>query len=200
MKLLRYVIKTDTGFCPNPFFGYCTLAACTPNHVNATLEKGDWIIGHSTKGTGHKLIYAMQLTEQKMHYDEYFRDPRFESKKPKRNGSYEQKSGDNLYFLDGDEWRQIATDYHSDKPAHSQDTKYPFVFISEHFYYFGDVKENIPPEYKKILWERCGVIYKIEDHIRDGFLAWLESKHAPGRIGDPRDRQREHTSTRRRCS
>jgi hypothetical protein len=45
MKLCSYIIKNDTGFAPNPFWGYCTLAACTPNHMGLHLYPGDWIIG-----------------------------------------------------------------------------------------------------------------------------------------------------------
>ena len=32
VRLCSYVVKYDTGFAPNPFWGFCTLAACTPNH------------------------------------------------------------------------------------------------------------------------------------------------------------------------
>ena len=38
-------MKVDSGFAPNPYFGYCTLAACTPNHMRAKIEPGDVIVG-----------------------------------------------------------------------------------------------------------------------------------------------------------
>ncbi|MFC1451894.1 hypothetical protein ACFLSJ_00955 [Verrucomicrobiota bacterium] len=39
-KICSYVMTTDTGFAPDPFHGRCTLAACTPNHVNARRREG----------------------------------------------------------------------------------------------------------------------------------------------------------------
>lgn len=29
--LFSYVVETDSGFAPNPFFGVCTLARCKPS-------------------------------------------------------------------------------------------------------------------------------------------------------------------------
>ncbi|WP_155628852.1 Nmad2 family putative nucleotide modification protein [Burkholderia stagnalis] len=55
MKLLKYVMTSDSGLAPNPYFGVCSLALCTPNHMNAKLKPGDWIVGHSCKATGHRL-------------------------------------------------------------------------------------------------------------------------------------------------
>ena len=63
MKLLKYVMTSDKGLAPNPYFGVCSLALCTPNHRNARLDVGDWIVGHSSKATGNKLIYAMRVTQ-----------------------------------------------------------------------------------------------------------------------------------------
>lgn len=54
-KLLKYVMTSDSGLAPNPYFGVCSLALCTPNHMNAKLKPGDWIVGHSCKATGHRL-------------------------------------------------------------------------------------------------------------------------------------------------
>jgi hypothetical protein len=59
MRLCSHVVTDDTGFAPNPFHGYCTGAVCTPSHKSAGLKEGDWLIGHSTKKDGHRLVYAM---------------------------------------------------------------------------------------------------------------------------------------------
>ena len=29
-RLYSYVLRKDTGFAPNPYSGYCTLACCKP--------------------------------------------------------------------------------------------------------------------------------------------------------------------------
>src|SRR5262245_34371721 len=82
MQLRSYVVKHDFGFSPNPFHGYCTLAACTPNHQGLRLEEGDWLIGHATAKAGRGLIYAMEVSGV-MDCDEYYRAPRLVAKRPR---------------------------------------------------------------------------------------------------------------------
>lgn len=41
MRLCSYTVVHGTGFAPNPFGRYCTLAACTPNHQGIKLSQGD---------------------------------------------------------------------------------------------------------------------------------------------------------------
>ena len=38
-RLCSYVVRHDKGLAPNPFWGYCTLAVCTPNHAGVRLEE-----------------------------------------------------------------------------------------------------------------------------------------------------------------
>src|SRR5205085_5511285 len=40
-RLYTYIVAKDSGFAPNPFWRLCTLAHCTPNHMNAQLQEGD---------------------------------------------------------------------------------------------------------------------------------------------------------------
>ena len=63
MRLFTYIIVHDTGFAPNPFWRYCTLACCKPV-IRRTAAKGDWIVGISPKNSGNRLIYAMKVTEE----------------------------------------------------------------------------------------------------------------------------------------
>ena len=44
MRLFSYVVAHDTGFSPNPFFGYCTLACCKPV-IRRSAQAGDWVVG-----------------------------------------------------------------------------------------------------------------------------------------------------------
>ncbi|MBC7489870.1 MAG: hypothetical protein H7240_07780 [Glaciimonas sp.] len=62
MTLLKYVITVDAGQAPNPFHGICSLALCTPNHAKAKLYVGDWIVCHTGKSGGRKLVFAMRIT------------------------------------------------------------------------------------------------------------------------------------------
>ena len=111
-KYLFYKITHDSGFAPNPFWGYLTLAACTPNHMRANLQKGDWIIGIESKilaserkkanlnpDIDQSLIYIAKVDEV-LTLDEYFRDPRFEKKKFRRSRNYKERRGDNVYYIE----------------------------------------------------------------------------------------------------
>ncbi len=114
MDLFVYVATHDTGFAPNPFHGYCTLATCKPR-IRQRAQVGDWVVGLGSKRNLQegKLIYAMQVQE-KMSFDEYWGDPRFTKKKPKRTGRQESECGDNIYHTNTKtgEWIQ-KRGYHS---------------------------------------------------------------------------------------
>ncbi len=45
VKYSAYKVTHDSGFVPNPFWGYLTLVICTPNRMRARLVEGGWIIG-----------------------------------------------------------------------------------------------------------------------------------------------------------
>ena len=94
-RLCSYIMTTDCGFAPNPFWNYCTLAACTPNHRGFKIgfnNYDNWIAGFEEKYRGGKLIYAMNA-EACISFDEYFSDPRFQIKKPHKSGSWKERCG-----------------------------------------------------------------------------------------------------------
>ena len=64
MKIYSYVLKHDSGFAPNPFWGFCTLATCKPV-IRRNAKPGDWIIGTGSvyEGRPEKLIYVMHIYE-----------------------------------------------------------------------------------------------------------------------------------------
>ena len=99
MKVCSYTMTSDTGFAPNPFHGYCTLAACTPNHMGAKLVNGDWIAGFFTNTGIPSLVYAMRIDEV-LGYNNYYSDIRFKRKKPRISGTPKDRCGDNIYHLD----------------------------------------------------------------------------------------------------
>ena len=129
-KYLFYKMTHDSGFAPNPFWGYLTLATCTPNHseIAKNLKIGDWIIGVEGKELAHKrrragykpyieqsLIYIAKVNEI-LTLDEYFRDERFEAKKPcVKSGDYKERRGDNIYYIDGGKWKWLRGHDHEPK-------------------------------------------------------------------------------------
>ena len=97
--LHTYVMQHDTVVAPNPFWGTCTLAVCTPNHRGSHVRCGDWIAGVSDGRRGYKLIHVMEVDER-VHMNDYFHDERFNAKKPILEGTAQQRCGDNFYSMD----------------------------------------------------------------------------------------------------
>jgi len=151
MRLYAYVVTHDTGFAPNPFHGYCTLATCN-SPIRGRAEIGDWVLGVGSPRNAQagKLIYGMRV-EEAISFDEYWFNPRFQMKKPNPDGGEESRCGDNIYHRcpDSGQWVQ-APGYHSldnGCPDHGhveKDTKSPRVLISQHFAYFGKSALAIP--------------------------------------------------------
>lgn len=147
MATLRsYVVRYDSGFAPNPFYGYCTLATCKPDIRRAACI-GDWIVGSGSNDKsvrrGGTMVYAMRV-EEILTFSQYDADPRFERKKPYRRGSRKQSCGDNIYHRDATDRRWLQRDsFHSnsDGSRHGEhvdiDTGVDRVLTSQDFVYFG---------------------------------------------------------------
>jgi hypothetical protein len=92
-RVMGYKLTNDTGFAPNPFHGYLTLATCKPM-IRSTRKKGDWVAGFASKELVRNaklhgiqipymgLVYLMQVTEDPLPLARYFDDPRFAKKIP----------------------------------------------------------------------------------------------------------------------
>jgi len=126
-RFLFYKMTHDSGFAPNPFWGYLTLAACTPNHMRAKLQKGDWIIGVESQKLANKrretncnpnveqsLIYIARVDEI-LTLDKYFTDKRFEKKKFKKSNDYRERRGDNVYYIEDGKWKWLRDHKHDNK-------------------------------------------------------------------------------------
>jgi hypothetical protein len=125
MNLYSYIVVKDRGLAPNPFWGYCTLAVCTPNHMGIKPLEGDWIAGISPKSQGNKLVYAMEVNEV-LRFDQYFIDIRFNKKKPQMSGNWRVRCGDNFYSLEGEKgWNQHPNPFHPGSKNLAKDIKYP---------------------------------------------------------------------------
>lgn len=189
MKICSYVIKVDLGLAPNPYWGYCSLAVCTPNHQKARLVSGDWIVGNSPAANGQKLVYAMRVDEV-LDFDSYFRDPRFKRKQPNPRGSMEEQVGDNFYYREDNRWRRLPSMFHNDESFFFKDLGADLsgrpVFVGKHFYYFGDKRINFPESFREIIRDSQGIRY-LEGILVVEFIRWLGQKYKPGMIGRPLD-------------
>ncbi len=189
MRLCSYVVKNDTGFAPNPFWGYCTLAACTPNHMGVRLQKGDWILGHQTVTRGNGLVYAMQVDEA-LCFDKYFRDARFKRKKPLFGRTWKEACGDNIYARDSrGRWRQHRSAFHTSPEEIRKDVKHPVVFVGRQFYYFGDNAPRIPSRLADLIQRRQGCSCNHDPDTVRSFIAWLSNRYDEGIHGLPAHRK-----------
>lgn len=186
MRLCSYVVVHDYGFAPNPFHGYCTLAACTPNHQGLRLDAGDWLLGNSSVATGNRLVYAMRVTEV-MDFDRYFREARFAAKKARHEG-WQNQCGDNIYYRDeAGQWRQALAFYHTEAGRLRKDTVHPRVFISDFFFYFGGQAPAVPAEFGSLIRTSQGCRCNHDTGTVAAFVEWLTSTYSPGVHGLPRD-------------
>lgn len=199
MRLYSYVVRYDSGFAPNPFYGWCTLATCKPR-IRHSAKIGDWVIGTGSdnrlvKRGGH-LVYAMQVTEV-LTFNEYDSDRRFQSKKPYRQGSRKQSCGDNIYFRNAAKTRWLQRDsFHSNDDGTCRadhvrrDTGVDRVLISERFVYFGGDGPLIPRTLTAAdgrTLSKEGIGYYVFDDAR--FIAqveaWVASLGGSGYQGPP---------------
>lgn len=152
--LFSYIVAYDSGFAPNPFNDFCTLATCKPE-IRKAAKLDDWVVGTGSgrKGVrlGDRLVYAMRVTDT-LSFAEYSADSRFARKKPNLHGSYRMACGDNIYYPGNEPgaWQQLNS-FHSNpdgtpNPDHiRRDTSVDRVLVSEDFIYFGGEGPEVPP-------------------------------------------------------
>ena len=198
MALHSYVVRYDSGFAPNPFYGYCTLATCKPR-IRAGAKVGDWILGSGSKSSAisqeGRLVYAMRV-EEALTWDQYSADPRFRSKQPFRSGSRKQTCGDNIYFRAAPDapWQQRDS-FHSraDGSANSdhiaKDTSVDRVLVSQEFVYVGGqgpILPNLRDAQGRSLCKHGIGHSKFEDpKLIAAFTAWVKSIGEVGFKGEP---------------
>lgn len=189
MKLHSYVVRYDSGFAPNPFYGYCTLATCKPT-IRKSAHVGDWLVGCGSNDKkvrrGGHLVYAMRVTEIQ-DFRSYGSDPRFSMKIPCRTGSRKQSCGDNIYYRSNNDnhWKQRDS-FHSKSDGsqnlqHTErDTSVDRVLISDDFVYFGGYGPAFPSSLRNFQGlDVCkagrGVIGFDDTDIISAFVAWIRS-------------------------
>lgn len=185
-KLYTYIVTHDTGFAPNPFFQWCTLAVSTPNHMHAKANKGDWIAGFFQRENAYQLLYVMEI-EQRLKLDEYFNHPDFQCKKPDLQGTREQKCGDNFYSHENGIWLQHPTQYHRGETHKKKDTHHnPPVFTARKYWYFGKNAVDLPHEFKTLIGtQSIQVNHPVPEKVL-AFKYWVEG-YKTGMYAYPRD-------------
>ena len=196
MKLYSYVVKIDDGFAPNPFYGFCTLATCKPRIRNPA-QVGDWILGTGSKQKQRQctLVYAMRVTD-KVPYDDYWQDQRFQEKRPNLYQSIRKSRGDNIYRKDSltGEWIQedschSRADGTPNQDHISRDTQAGHVLVSEDFIYNGGGPPIEIPKFngKTVCHTGAGHRSKFDDVTVKAFIDWIRTLGEWGYCHDPLD-------------
>ena len=192
MSVYAYKITRDYGFAPNPFGGYCSLACCKPR-IRKKAIVGDWIIGTGAVANGllNHLIFLMKVTE-KLTFQEYWEDERFNYKKPVLNGSLKQIHGDNIYHNENNQWFQLDS-HHSlyegqiNERNLKQDLSGEYVLISNCFLYLGKNAWKVPVKYVEICpGTRHRDYITIENEpLAEELITMITSKYELGLNGTP---------------
>ena len=205
MPIHSYVVRYDSGFAPNPFYGFCTLATCKPD-IRARAGIGDWVIGTGSAdkrvGRGDHLVYAMRVTGV-MTREQYWDDDRFRRKRPNLRGTLKHAAGDNIYRWNKRTriWDQLDS-YHSNadgspRPKHvARDTGVDRVLISDDYVYFGGHGPKVPSALRDaddgIVKRGRGRKLIVDVRLITRFEAWLASLGVEGYAGAPLDWSRRN--------
>ena len=185
-KLYTYIVRKDTGLAPNPFWDVCTLAVCTPNHQGSRVRCGDWIAGFLTKACDYRFLYAMEV-EEMLGLDEYYRDSRFESKKPNLRGSWKERCGDNFYSRGNDgTWVQHRNRFHLSEDQKRKDTKYARAFVGHRFWYLGKSAAKMPAHFASLAGGR-GTRVNHNPVLVEEFCSWVPEHFEIGVHDSPKD-------------
>ncbi|MET4258748.1 hypothetical protein ABIC09_003698 [Bradyrhizobium sp. S3.12.5] len=199
MSIYSYVVRYDSGFAPNPFYEFCTLATCKPG-IRQHAKVGDWVIGG---GSGNKsiqragyLVYAMRVSET-LSFDEYDSDPRFIKKKPYRNGSRKQSCGDNIYsrskvpgpWCQRDSFHSLLDGSTNSKHV-GRDTRVNRILVSNDFIYFGGAGPFVPLNLKdlhgrQVVHKGVGQSRFDDAQLVGQFECWVRSLGDMGYRGAP---------------
>jgi len=196
-NVYSYVVTVDRGLAPNPFWGMCTLAVCTPNHMGCKADMGDWIAGVTPASSGQKLLYVMEISEV-VNFDDYFSRAEFAAKKPVRDGTPEQRCGDNFYSLESNRWVQHWNPWHAGSLALEQDTRYPRVFVAERFWYLGRKAMPVPERFRAMFGGR-GLRKNHPPGLAPAFKNWVSSTLPEGVSAKPRDLESAAPCVRQHC-
>ena len=192
-KIYSYVVRYDSGFAPNPFGEYCTLATCKPR-TRKKPQVGDWIIGTgSVENIGNdRLIYAMKV-EEMLTFGQYSKDKRFQSKIPNwKNNDPVKRVGDNIYYKNENNVFIQRPSKHSNKDGtenkklKDHDLSGEYILFSKYFYYYGKNAIQIPKNFQFIIKKGPSHKSNFSQSDINKFLAWLNTPdRMKGRQGDP---------------
>jgi hypothetical protein len=194
-RVHTYILDHDVGFAPNPFHRVCSLAACKPK-IRLVARPGDYIVGTGSRPSGREghLIYWMRVDEI-LSFDEYWRDPRFRTKRPVMRGSRMLRHGDNIYHREnGSSVFTQEDSFHSERNGVvslgnlQRDTgTTDRVLLGRQFAYWGGQGPKIPDRFAQFVHKTQGHKNRFSPGSVADFVHWLLALPERGLISDPTD-------------
>jgi hypothetical protein len=198
-RLYTYVLRTDDGAAPNPFWDICTLAICKPG-IRSTARKDDWIIGTGSAKAqiAHKnfvnlsdcIVYAMKVTcimsleKYNEHCQKYLK-----GKLPDWDSiEWPNQMGDCIYYdFTNPLTAKMRDSVHSENKVENskRDLKGKNVLLSNHFYYFGLAAKELPLNLRRIIKRNQGHKITSEPNIIAEFEEWISQFEHNKLYADP---------------
>jgi hypothetical protein len=194
MVILSYIVESDFGFAPNPYWGTMTLTTCkSPIRCDAKrlcdLHDEFWIIGTGSKNVhisdgsykdySKKLVFAMRISKilTLKDYDSYCiqTNSDLHDKIPKKSTDFKRMVGDCIYRypIRGNDPIQ-RPGLHC--PDHIEDDlKGKYSLHSNDFYYFGVNAVTIPNEFNDLIIAGQGYKKNEKEVLILSFLSWLRN-------------------------
>lgn len=179
LKLYSYVVASDRGFSPNPFWGICTLACCKPvirrsigKQMQSNPDIEYWVIGLTPKQEGNNIVYVMKVGKV-MTFDEYFNNPEYITKRPDMSKSERiYMNGDNIYQPIGNGLYNQLKSRHDEKDM-IRDLSGQYVLLSDNFWYFGSQACPLPLEFQDFITGR-GHKNDFDDTLINNFVEFIQ--------------------------
>lgn len=170
-RVFLYLLDHDTGYAPNPFHGWCTLAGCKPQ-IRRSAEVGDWVVGVTPRHDGNRVAYVM-LVEDKFPISTYWTDTRFRAKRRRAKPATPiQMCADNL------------------REPRDKDPERAYVLASQRFAYYGSEPREWPAALRALPMPARFYRVRFSTRDHDALLAFVRScrpgVHAVPRIWQSR--------------
>jgi len=199
IRIFSYVVRSDYGLAPNPFWDILTINVCKPK-IRQTANLGDWVIGTGAKnvpkkygGTTNyyagKLVFAMRITNimSMESYDDYCNKQLIEKIPNPNTNDWRKKVGDCIYNYK----IKIGSKPGLRKGMHSEifkknDLSGKNTLLSEEFYYFGNKVIEFPKEFSNIAKQGRGhKIITNHNQILE-FINWIRENFQANKLyGQP---------------
>lgn len=155
------------------------------HNVRHAARGKNWIACISSKASGNKLIYAIQVTKKMSlkEYDNFVNDRLVEKKPDWFNRDPRRRLGDAIYNFSKPSISQRLGMHGSGNMEHDSSGKN--ALLSNHFLYFGDKAENIPLNLRNIIPQR-GHRFNSNSPYVQPFIDWISQlgHHWNGLIGN----------------